>query len=642
MVDAKIRMRELAADCLVRLGADLLDAPEDGGSGVWIAPGLVLTCAHVVPAGRGSDVQIGWSGGTLTGSVIDHVPNPEQDHPWPFPDLALVSVPDAPPHPCAWLSESVPIDGAPLVAFGHSAHLGHGLQQSSVEGHLSGWHRFGDGRFWQFKGNELVSGMSGGPVLDLAGGAVCAIVTTTIGEGGDRGGYLVPVVGLRHPAFSHRRPAWAAHDRFHRHDRRWTDLRKALPPPPVFTGSPIDPDNEVDLLGLLAELPPRQPAELLTMLGGAEAGSPRPPVAPPEALRDVIYGLLDSCGPGTDWVVPLLRISHQLTTAGPGTEGHPELYDWTTALAARHGQSRLLREWRQRRVPDEPAPGGVITVEIVPGAAQVNRFRLTVSIEDEQGGCRRLYRDEAPQHTLPQVKVLVCEQLRNALCWLQGNAFVEFLVPIELFEVPFDELVPTKPWTNVGRKHPVVLRDYDRQHDPMVRYDWQRRWQRLREPSHGVRWAMCTDEPDPDDFSAELEEHPETSVVALARRPATSPQMTEMLRVALDSGVPVIVFRRGTCTEHDAGSAVGDCSGKQFRGAFETVLAESPINDLPERIRILRNRAARQAAAPADHACRGTVLVWDNPGRSTRRFAAVQEPPYRPLGDIDERTHLPG
>jgi hypothetical protein len=633
MVDAKISLRELAADCLVRLGTDLLDSPDDGGSGVWVAPGLILTCAHVVPAGADSKIQVGWGGHAVIGTVVDHVANPGQHDPWPFPDLALVSVPNPPAHPCAWLSESVPVDGASLVAFGHSGHLGHGLQQSSVEGRLSGWHRSGDGRFWQFKGNELVSGMSGGPVLDLASGAVCAIVTTTIGEGGDRGGYLVPVVGLRHPAFSRRRQLWAAHDRFHRRDRRWTDLRKALPPQPAFTGCPIEPDNEVDLLGLLAGLPARDPAELLTMLAGGETGALRPPDSPPDTLRDVIYGLLDGCGPGADWVVPILRISHQLETTG--SDGHPELHDWATAVAAQHGQSRLLQQWRQRRVPDEPAPGGVITVEIAPGAAQVDRFRLTVSVEDEQQNSRRLYRDEAPRHTLDEVKVLVCEQLRNAVCWLQGNAFVEFLVPIELFEEPFDELVPTKPWTNVGRKHPVVLRDYDRQHDPTVRYDWQRRWQRLREPSHGVRWAMCTDDPDPDDFSAELEEHPETSVVALARRPATSPQMTEMLRVALDSGVPVVAFRRGTCSEHDAGEAAEDCSGKQFQGAFEAVLAETPISDLPERIRMLRNRAARQTAAPADHACRGTVLVWDNPGRSTRRFAAVQEPPYRPLGDIE-------
>ncbi len=61
-----------------------------------------------------------------------------------------------------------------------------------------GSHGFGAGQLWQFKGNELVSGMSGGPVLDLANGADLWSREVTIGEGADRGGYVIPVEGLRH------------------------------------------------------------------------------------------------------------------------------------------------------------------------------------------------------------------------------------------------------------------------------------------------------------------------------------------------------------------------------------------------------------------------------------------------------------
>ncbi len=35
--------------------------------------------------------------------------------------------------------------------------------------------------------------------------------------------------------------------------------------------------------------------------------------------------------------------------------------------------------------------------------------------------------------------------MRGALNWLSGNAQVEFVVPIELFDEPFDELMPTNP-----------------------------------------------------------------------------------------------------------------------------------------------------------------------------------------------------
>src|SRR5208282_4490724 len=138
---------------------------------------------------------------------------------------------------CVWLSESAPIRD--LVAFGHSAALGEGLQQAEIVVQWGGSHAFGEGRFWQFKGNELVSGMSGGPVLDLSTGAVAGIVTVTIGEGADRGGYLVPIEALRHLGAQRRQELLTAHDQYHGRDRRWTRLRAALPSPPNFGLYPV-------------------------------------------------------------------------------------------------------------------------------------------------------------------------------------------------------------------------------------------------------------------------------------------------------------------------------------------------------------------------------------------------------------------
>ena len=226
MADLEVRLRELAGDCRVRLGVDIAGAPDEGGSGVWIAPGTVLTCAHVVPAGRNSKVQVGWRGFTLDGTVTDQVPGTSDGDLWPYPDIAVVVVEDTPQHPCAWLSETAPMNK--LLAFGHSAALGEGLQPAEIEGRRGGSHGFGDGRFLQFKGNELVSGMSGGPVLDPSSGAVCGIVTVTIGEGADRGGYVVPIEGLRRLGVQRRQDLLRAHDRFHGDDRRWTELRAGL------------------------------------------------------------------------------------------------------------------------------------------------------------------------------------------------------------------------------------------------------------------------------------------------------------------------------------------------------------------------------------------------------------------------------
>ena len=625
MTDPRIRLRELAADCRVRIGFDIAGAPEEGGSGVWIAPGTALTCAHVVPAGRSTKVEIGWRDCILTGTVTDQIPDSASGGLWPYPDLAVIVADDAPQHPCAWLSEAAPIHD--LVVFGHSAALGEGLQEADIEGWRGGSHAFGEGRFWQFKGNELVSGMSGGPVLDLSSGAVCGITTVTIGEDADRGGYVVPVEGLRHLGIQRRRELLTAHDQFHGRDRRWTALRAELPALPNFSRRLITPAEEVELLHLLAQFPAADPIELLTLVA-RNSFNHRVPV-PPGALRDVAYALLDSGGHDSELVMSVLQMIHHLVGNVP-KPAHLDLYNWATALAARRHRADELRQLR-RTPAQKDTRGGVIFVEIVPGAAKVNRFRLTVSVHHHQHGRQPIYQDKEPVHTLDQVKQVACDQLRTALGWLAGNARVEFVVPIELFDEPFDELVPTKPYTNLGRKHCVILRDYDRQFDPLAQHDWRERWRQLQVPSRGIRWITCSETLTPDEFSAELEQHPETAVVGLTRRPSSSAQVEDMLRVALDSGMPVVVWRRDTCPEHDANMVEPDCSGQRFQTAFNSVLSASALNNLPETVRQLRNKAAMRCPGPADRDCRGTVLLWDDPARTTQPVAPVHEPPYLPL-----------
>jgi hypothetical protein len=612
----------------VRVARNLSNPLVESGSGFWIAPALVLTCAHVVPAGPGVTVEVGWDEHVLAGMVTDQLPAAGGVGLWPFPDLAIVQVSDSPDHPCVWLSEHVPTDGAALAAFGHSGAMGEGLQQARIDGRLSGWHSFGEGRFWQFKGNELVAGMSGGPVLDLAAGVVCGLVTMTIEQGADRGGYLVPLDGLRRLPAARWQEVLVAHDRFHAGDTGWTELRSALTRPGPAPPSPVTPRDEVEILGLLAELPLPDEVGLLSLFVSSSPDG-RPPGRPLWALRDVASVLIDSIGPAADSTIPLLRMMHNLVGAVPGTNAERGLYDWATSLSGRVGLSRVLKTWRSDSGAAPPVTGGVIVVQVIPGTAEIDRYRLTVSVHRDAGPSHRLYCDETPRHTLDAVKEVACQQLRAALCWLEGNAQIEFVVPIELFDEPFEELAPTKPYTNLGRKYRLVLRDYDRLYDPIVRYDWQRRWQRLGEAEGEIRWITCNEDLTPEQFSAELEQHPETTLVGLSRRPSCTGHAGEMLRVALDSGVPAALWRRDTCPEHDNGTNTNHCSGRRFRSAFTATFGTTPTADLPETVRLLRNRAAGQSSSQADHDCRGIVLLWDDPGSSSA--PPVKEPPLRPM-----------
>jgi hypothetical protein len=551
-------------------------------------------------------VEVEWDEHLLTGVVIEQVPNPGDVALWPFPDLAIVSVASPPRHPCAWLSEHTPAHNAELLAFGHSTKLGEGLRKHAVGCRFSGDHEFGAGAYWQVKGNEFVGGMSGGPVVDLTTGAVCALVTTTLGEDGDRGGYIVPLRGLRHLGLASHQSILAAHDRFHAADRTWTDVRQQLPAPALFTGLPVTPAEEVDLLGRLAGLPAPGP-DLLRELALDQIAAP--------TFRDAFYQLLDDHGVGDRWITVLLRLTHHLTGQQPSVD-RLGIYDWSTALAARTGRIEELRQLREAAVGRDPAAGGVISVEIVPGTSRTDRFRLTVSVEDDRHKRRVLHQDSEPVNELYRVQELATGHVRSALDVLEGNAVVEFVVPIELFDVPFDELTPGSPHTNLGRQYQVVLRDYDRKGRHQGRHPWQQRWGQLAGPSGVVYWMTCKEDLNPSDLWSELDDNPGAGVVALTWRPTSNEQTRALIRVALEAGIPAVVWQRGTCAEHDVGETEAGCSGERFRNAIDAVLAASPLVELPERVRRLRSRAASSKAGVQEKACRGTALLWDDPSRA--------------------------
>ncbi|WBB93440.1 trypsin-like peptidase domain-containing protein [Verrucosispora sp. WMMC514] len=623
MTDRDSGLRDLAADCCVRVGVDVGEGSEQGGSGTWIAPGAVLTCAHVVPD-VGMKVEVGWHGQVLTGTVTDRTPQDGYGNLWPYPDLAIIQVTEPPSHPCAWLSEAPPTGD--LLVLGHSATLGEGLRLRAADAHLGGWHEFGNGRLWQFAGLEVVPGMSGGPVLDLDVGAVCGIVTTTVGEGADRGGYLVPIDALRQlpaqPGQHRRHDLLAAHDRFHHRRPAW----------PRHRGRAVDrlvlPTEEAQFLGLVAELAPPTQDGLLRIYGRFCADN-RPPANLLTAYRDLLYALLDNAGPPAQVVWSVVEMAHHLVRAAPQTV-RQELHDWITAFAARHRQIEQLQSLRQTMAFIE-GHGGVVSIQIVPGSAQAQRFRLTVTVQDTARGHQVFYQDPDAVHTLTDVMQAVSEQLRYALSWLGGSPLIEFVVPVELFDEPFDELTPTRPYLTLGRKYRTVLRDYDRQADELTWHDWQRRWHATSTSPVDVRWITCREHLSQIEFSAELEQRPQTSVIALTRQPSSYAPAIDMLRVALESGLPIGLWRRGACPEHDHAAAHPDCTGQRFYEASRAILTDGEVSDLPEAVRLLRNRIASQCPDPTDRDCHGVVLLYDDPTRTICPLAPIRQPPYQPL-----------
>ncbi|MFI9242933.1 trypsin-like peptidase domain-containing protein [Streptomyces sp. NPDC053086] len=271
---------------MVRPSLARIGAPGDGyatdrdsywGSGFFIAPGWLLTCAHVVGKGgaavcRGeSALSVTWQERTAvgaweprsgTGTAVVVVPRPEgagpARDPWPFPDLALVRVTGADQVRCLWLGDREAGPRTSLGLYGWSVQTGElGIRHGT--GELAG----SDARALLLAGSLPIGGLSGGPVLDLRQGAVIGVIKGRRREEG----VAVPVTALYELLDSREagrvvREVLRAHDLHHASllgtaspYPDWTAFQAALSGPATSV-SGITAELRTRLYGHLAHLPP--------------------------------------------------------------------------------------------------------------------------------------------------------------------------------------------------------------------------------------------------------------------------------------------------------------------------------------------------------------------------------------------------
>ncbi|MEU4874775.1 trypsin-like peptidase domain-containing protein [Streptomyces sp. NPDC021608] len=294
------------------------------GSGFFVAPNWVLTCAHVACGGEGGEVAVvyetapGRGVSTAPGRVVATLPDladgPGRPAPagnWPAPDLALVQLTSpVADHECVYVSER------PAAYYGEGRVLYAGWTENegrlqvmdgtlTVQGTIGGWSsdvqmRLGD--------NDLPYGVSGGPVIDPVRGEVIGVLKARSDHrpGGTSTG-IEQLRTLRVPAeratAEHSdvyQAVFHAHDRYHRDRQRhpasrrqtWTDVQGRLGARP---GRTLSPDERIQLLGRLAELPPPQSTrgllDILDSLPDFQASTPLPA---PRAWRDGLGALYES------------------------------------------------------------------------------------------------------------------------------------------------------------------------------------------------------------------------------------------------------------------------------------------------------------------------------------------------------------
>ncbi|MFD9334192.1 trypsin-like peptidase domain-containing protein [Streptomyces sp. NPDC060028] len=358
------------------------------GSGFFIAPGWVLTCAHVVGEGGaavrlvGREVAItfqsgnaagnGAASGTVAGRVDCVLPErlegrrPGRRSLWDLPDLALVRVLAPVSHACAWLTDRPRPRLAEVAYFGCTEDLG----TPEITGRTTRLRgSAGNGAAIRLGGeDEIEPGMSGGPVVDLATGEVVGVVKARRHTGG--GGLAVSVVQLRTlplvPATGQvgtYRRVMQAHDLYHYDEHRsdlnsrrtWTDVHDELPAPdadPFGARGRLTAGERTTLCGLLAELPAPGSSEAVRALVEEARGQEPDPSAPaPLSWRDGLGLLRDPPG-GEGEAAAMLRYATEVSVAvhrePPSPGADEELWDWVRTTAERLWR-RLRRELAERR-----------------------------------------------------------------------------------------------------------------------------------------------------------------------------------------------------------------------------------------------------------------------------------------------------
>jgi trypsin-like peptidase len=213
----------LLHQCVVRIDRD----GEFSGTGFFVAPREVLTCAHVVHGG--SEIAAGWACGSSAVTAVDPVPKLEIGDPkeqfYPFPDVALLRLAQPPEtHPCVQFDTAEPVAGPPasalrLAAWTIDAYAPDTAVLTSATVEVEGRLELDSNRLMKLRDGQIVRGFSGAPLLNPQTGAVCGHVESSRDLRSDLGGYGVPLAAVLDalPGLAERNRA------FHREDSRWRD-----------------------------------------------------------------------------------------------------------------------------------------------------------------------------------------------------------------------------------------------------------------------------------------------------------------------------------------------------------------------------------------------------------------------------------
>lgn len=231
-------MEEKALDKLLRSCTVRLAVPDKKGygTGFFVAPGLILTCAHVVKAVQAGSTTIEayWNSQTYTAQITKSLPDL---------DLALLQV-SLTNHPSVFLHKAAE-PYSKLYSFGYPDTNLHG-EPTTFDS--EGW--TGDQpEQLKFKFGQVRPGMSGSPLLNWQTGGICGLVQVTRDRGSDLGGkaILTETVLKEFPQLE------ALQKQFHQQDKHWIDCLTSQQRQLLGLVTPLNPADAIEVFYSYAE-----------------------------------------------------------------------------------------------------------------------------------------------------------------------------------------------------------------------------------------------------------------------------------------------------------------------------------------------------------------------------------------------------
>jgi S1-C subfamily serine protease len=197
----KQELYELLRQCTVRVS---ISGKAGYGTGFFVAPDLILTCAHVVrDAQQDTDsIEVKWNNQFYQVEIMKIVPDP---------DLVLLKI-QLTSHPCVYLKGEVWLRDD-LSSYGYTEAYPNGDSLTPVR---EGWTE-DTYPLLKFRESQVQPGFSGAPLLNMRTGYVCGLVKRSRDRESELGGRAISTKTV----FQVFPELQDIQYRFHQQDRRW-------------------------------------------------------------------------------------------------------------------------------------------------------------------------------------------------------------------------------------------------------------------------------------------------------------------------------------------------------------------------------------------------------------------------------------